>query len=323
MKIEQDYTRTPVAYGYARVSHSDTFKQGDSLPSQLDRIKKYYDANLAGEGVSWGGADTDGTNVSAYRVMFHCRPAGKRILQKLKPGDHLVVDKIDRFWRSLEDFILLMRSLRAQNITVHIVSFLGSTVKNDTPMGDFILQLFVMIAEMESGIKSERIKEALLVKRGKGLLAGKHAPPGCRVHKIRSRGSGKDIRKLEWCEQTRTIMAEIVRLIDDERLEWSQAHPKIEEFCAKIQAREVRKIAYQMDDRNNTWPKWYKYETAYRYLGIKTPEQIPVRKVISEAARQHKRRRTAQRGRQGCYSSAINEIPPEVLLDLTSLTRTG
>lgn len=314
-------TTTPTAYGYGRVSHLNSLEKAESLPAQENRIQNYYETRLAAEGIQWGGCDTDGTSVSAFKVMFHCRPAGKRIMAKLQPGDHLILDKVDRIWRSLNDFIRLMEKLESKGVTVHIVSFLGSSIQNNTPMGQFMLKQFVLMAELESTIKAERIKEAINIARIKGRRTGSFVPYGCRIVKApHPENPKRTISNLHWCEQQRTIMAEIVRLLDDERLQWDQAHDKIEAFIAKVERRAIRSLQRQASDRKQTWPNMYAYETAYRYLGVRDPSQIPKRDVIREAARQYKReranRRYAEKGAN--RKSNVPEISPEQLLNLAA-----
>lgn len=308
---------SPTAYGYSRVSHSDSFLKGDSLPSQELRIKQYYETHLKPQGIALGGIENDGTNVSAYKVMFHVRPAGRRLLEQMKPGDHLIVDKVDRFWRSLKDFIHLMELFEKKNITVHIVNFLGQSVQNNTPMGDFILKQFVMIAELESTIKSERIAEALHVKRISGLRIGSAVPPGCRLERTKCNTNQRGYYEtLKWCEKRRTIMAEITRLILEERLTWWKASSHIEAFIAQVEQREPRKILNNNKDLLFKWPRLFFYECAYRYLGIREPGQIPRKDVIYEAARQYKRvminRRAKELGKY--HQSIVPAISPEELL---------
>ena len=314
----------PNAYGYARVSHTDGIKKGESVPSQSIRITEYYERVLLPDGVTWGGVKDDGTNISAYRTMFRMRPAGRELMLLLKPGDHLIVDKVDRFWRSMKDFVLLMEEFTKRNITVHIVNFLGQTITNGNQMGDFILKQFVLIAELESSIKSERTKEALAMKRRKGHRIGSSIPPGTRIIP-RTYGDERGIVKtLHWCERKRTVMAEIVRLIDDEGLEWVRAFTRIEKFIATLEGRPERTIAKQYTDRNTSWRNMYLYEVAYRYLGIREPCEIPPLKYIKMAARQHRRERTENRGNVHPgwkYTSEIEAIPPMRILEMAGIVR--
>lgn len=136
------------AYGYARISHIDGHRKGESVESQYARISAFYESKLKDDGIEWGGILDDGTNISAYRTAFALRPAGKKLLSMMNRGDHLVVDKVDRLWRSMADFVDLMRLLERKKITIHIVNFLGETISSTSAMGDFMLKMCVLMAEL-------------------------------------------------------------------------------------------------------------------------------------------------------------------------------
>lgn len=323
--IEVDAPCTAIAYGYTRVSHVDSLKKGDSLPAQEQRIRLYYETKLKEKGVVLGGVENDGTNISAYSVPFCMRPAGKELLAKLQPGDHLILDKVDRIWRSIEDFCSLMKEFREKNITVHIVNFLGESIQNDTPLGDFVLRLFVLVAELESAIKSERTKEGLSYYLKKGNVIRSCPPPGTTFYEVKG-DNGRTYKRLKWNPKQRAIMNEIVRLRDEERREWSRCFKKIEEFIARLEGRKVRPIKDQKSDRTHLWKKLYKWETGYRYLKIEDPNKIPNKDIVTEAARQWRRERSErlhatlgfkyQSERRA--SSTIDKIDREELLRIAS-----
>jgi DNA invertase Pin-like site-specific DNA recombinase len=303
----------PVAYGYARISHQDGWSKGESVNSQIQRINEYYQRNLKDKGVQWGGVCDDGTNVSAYRIPFQSRPAGKELLSKMKDGDYLILDKVDRFVRSAADFARVMEMFKNRNIKIHIVQFLDSSIQTETYLGQFTLQLCVMMAELESAIKSERICEALAVKRKKGERLGPFIPPGCTTKRIRK--GDRHVSVLVWCPKQLDILNELVRLIDDEGLEWRRVFPKIEEYAANVEKRERKNLKKQQADHEK-WRLRYQYATAYRFLDIQKTEQIPRKEVIAEAARQYKRNRTLSRAKQRNTRkrSQIKAISKEQLL---------
>ena len=342
---------TPTAYGYIRVSHHKSYEKGDSMEAQAMRIGNYYEANLKSEGVAWGGTEEDGTNISAYKVPFHIRPAGRKLLAKLKRGDHLIVDKVDRFWRSITDFVGLMETLKEKKITVHIVNFLGQTVKNTTPMGEFTLRLFVLVAELESTIKAERMRETLAVKRHKGQRICVNLPIGTEL-KIVKFADGSIEKQIHWSKFKRLVMGEILRLKDTERLTNAQIVKLIRLFAAKyILAKRKKYPNYdptydrewmvsvfgrriRMDGRNRSEyhgiVKHYNAEAAYRYLGVKETCQIPGEKIVTEAARQWKRvqrerndKRLKEMNWPHSRSKEIPVIPAEDLLKAGGMLGVG
>ena len=279
------------AYGYARISHKTGLEKGESIPSQYARIASYFDHRLEPEGVEWGGIMDDGTNISAYRTNFMVRPAGIEIMKKLKKGDHLIVDKVDRLWRNLPDFVELMARLKDIGVSVHIVQFLGESICSDTALGDFTLKLMVLIAELESSIKSERTKEALKVAKLKGKKLGGNRPPVGARYFTKAVGEDRKIRKeLRWCPRQRAIMEKIHWYKIGLGLSWDRAAPKIEEFIADLDGREPRKRSgYERDMRK--WQRYLRDECAIRYLKIRDPSEVPNEKCRIEAYKQYKRER--------------------------------
>jgi len=319
--------RSPIAWGYSRISHLEGFKKGDSCESQSLRIKHYYETHLAGLGYEFGGVDNDDSNISAYRTKFQNRPAGRRLLAQMQSGDCLVVDKIDRLWRSIEDFVMLMKVLESRGVAIHIVNFLGNTIRSNDAMGSYMLKHFVLVSELESAIKSERTKEALAAARLKGRkLGGTKTPPGTKPVPIvgkdgrieRNPRNGRKRMLLVWCPETRKIMKYVCELVDERRLTWLTAYTMIEEFVADLQGRPVRSISEQQIDRTHTWKKYHIYENAYNYLGIKEPSQIPKQFIIYAAAKQARRERTNTRNKYPSWKSKVKKITPEQLLDLAS-----
>ena len=310
---ESSSQRTPRAFGYARVSHSNSFKRDNSLPGQRERIEGYFEQKLQPKGIQLAGIYDDGTNVSAYRTQFWCRPAGKRIMAEIKPGDHLILDKVDRIWRSISDFTFLMERLDQLQITVHIVNFLGESIQNNSPMGKFVIKQFVLIAELESEIKSERIREGLQRQRMAGNHASRFCPCGARMVRYddATKVSGR-AHRLEWCKRTRAWMKHLKSLIEDPDDTFMQACEKFEHFLAKQQKRKVRELHEWEYVARKTWRKWWHYECAYLYLGVTEPSLVPPVPIVDEAWRQYQREWSARTGRGNAFTNHSIATPMEL-----------
>ena len=306
----------PIAYGYTRVSHALSFQKGESLPAQRDRIERYYNMNLAPQGIGWGGTHNDEKNISAYRVQFTHRPAGRKLMDLMKPGDHLILDKPDRIWRSMRDFVNLMHKLENLDITVHIVSFMGISFTNSSPAGKFMLQQFVALAELESAVKSERITQALDVNRSRARHAS-CALPGTKLVTSKDRKqNGKHYRNLVWDDDERELMDFILncwhKIYTEKNYNWRESTHEIEEWLAKREGRDPRKLNDRWHE-DKRWAYLCRAERAYRYLGVREPSQIPKRVQLSEAARQYRREYMHKLGRV----SKIPVITPDQILTLT------
>lgn len=97
----------------------------------------------------------------------------EKMLAKIRPGDVVVVWKIDRLGRSLKDLIDLVNKFK--NIGAEFVS-LSDNINSSTPQGRLIFDLFGSFAEFEREIISERTRAGLAEARKNGRNPGR--PPG-------------------------------------------------------------------------------------------------------------------------------------------------
>jgi DNA invertase Pin-like site-specific DNA recombinase len=218
--MNANFAREPncsYAWTYGRQSHKEQIEENEGLPHQAKRTKAYFTANLEPNGVKWGGFVPDESAVSARTTPFMLRHAGRLLFDLLQPGDHFVVDKIDRLWRSIDDLVDVMKQFRARGIKLHICNMMGCSVTLGTPMGDFMLNIMVCIAQLESDQVSDRTRARFADKRREGKFPGcSSAPLGTKVIGKKDKKAGTDTRQLVWDPEQRKFMGEIVRLADEE-----------------------------------------------------------------------------------------------------------
>ena len=94
-------------YGYARVSTKNQAKNGNGLEAQCQAL------NAAGADVMFSDAFT-GTKKD--------RPEFNKLCDMIRPGDTLMVTKLDRIARSVIDGAELVNELLKKNINVHILN---------------------------------------------------------------------------------------------------------------------------------------------------------------------------------------------------------
>jgi len=123
-------------FGYARVS---TLNQ--DLELQLEKLKSEGCEEIYSE--KFTGTKTD-------------RPEFKKVLEKLKEGDTLVVTKLDRLARNTKEGIQIIENLFERKIRVHV---LNVGLLENTTMGNFFLQTMLAVAEMERNLIIERTQE--------------------------------------------------------------------------------------------------------------------------------------------------------------------
>jgi DNA invertase Pin-like site-specific DNA recombinase len=141
--------------GYARVS---TDQQGTD--SQRDELQAAGCDSILEEHAS--GADRS-------------RPVLARLLREIRPGDTLVVVRLDRLARSVSHLLLVIEQLEAGG--AHFRS-LRDPIDTSTPQGMFSLQVLGAVAQLERSLIAERTRAGLNAARARGRVGGN---PGLRA----------------------------------------------------------------------------------------------------------------------------------------------
>ncbi len=140
--------------GYMRVS-----TEGDRQTLDLQR-----DALLA--------AGVDARHLFEDRASGRAddRPGLARALAFLRPGDCLVVWKLDRLGRSLPHLLATVTDLRGRG-----VAFRSLTEQMDTttPQGEFLFHVFGALAQFERALIQERVRAGLAAARRRGRRGGR------------------------------------------------------------------------------------------------------------------------------------------------------
>jgi len=136
--------------GYARVSTTD-----QNLNMQIDALEKYGCERIYREKIT--GTKKD-------------RPQLAELMTILRPGDKVVIYKLDRISRSTKHLIELSEFFEKKG--VEFVSIQDS-IDTSTPMGRFFFRILASIAELERDIISERTKTGLESARVRGKIGGR------------------------------------------------------------------------------------------------------------------------------------------------------
>lgn len=171
--------------GYARVStHEQT------LDLQIDRLRT---AGCAPEHIH---SDTTAGHSRGIE-----RPGLAAALAFARPGDQLVVWRLDRLGRSLKDLIDQVTSLERRG--VELVS-LQESLDTATPTGRAMFQICGVFAEFERNLISERTKAGLAAARARGRKGGRR----------RKVTDAQLDRAAELMREGRLTVREIARLAD-------------------------------------------------------------------------------------------------------------
>ncbi|ORM74408.1 DNA-invertase [Pantoea wallisii] len=100
----------------------------------------------------------------------HERPGLKKALRTLKPGDTLVVWKLDRLGRSMRHLVVLTEELRERGVNFRSLT---DSIDTSTPMGRFFFHVMGALAEMERELIVERTRAGLVAAREKGRVGGR------------------------------------------------------------------------------------------------------------------------------------------------------
>ena len=98
----------------------------------------------------------------------------EELLQRLQPGDTLLVTELSRLGRSTGEVILLINQLVDHGITVIIIKQnlqVGQGLQDMT--AKVMITLLALFAEIERDFISLRTKEALAAKKAQGVVLGK------------------------------------------------------------------------------------------------------------------------------------------------------
>jgi len=136
--------------GYARVSTTD-----QTLALQQDALTK-------------AGCERIFTDTASGALVE--RKGLDEALSHLRPGDTLVVWKLDRLGRSLKD--LISRITQLQNLDIGFKS-LTEQIDTTTSGGKLIFHIFGALAEFERDIIRERTKAGLIAARARGKKGGR------------------------------------------------------------------------------------------------------------------------------------------------------
>lgn len=150
-----------MTYVYARVSTEQQAMYGHSLEAQTEKCLKYAAANglILGEASNCGrpGVFVDGGESARKKSDLSMRPGGRAMLQVLQPGDHVVVTSPHRLFRNLKSSETQLTDWLDNRVYAH---FTDVDVRLDSPNGRLVIQVLGAVAEWNSRIKGERVREA-------------------------------------------------------------------------------------------------------------------------------------------------------------------
>ena len=134
-------------YGYCRVSTKKQVKDGNGLAAQEKAVKDAGATIIFRD--SFTGTKTD-------------RPEFQKLLAQIKPGDTIIVTKLDRIARNATEGNKLVDQLMEKGVKIHI---LNMGLLDQTPTGKLIRNILLAFAEFERDLIVERTQEGKRIAR--------------------------------------------------------------------------------------------------------------------------------------------------------------
>lgn len=114
------------------------------------------------------------------------RPVFTDLVESLSDGDVLVVSKLDRFARSVEDAVSVASDLMGRGVNL-VVLDLGMEI--GTPIGKLVFSVLAAVAEFERDMISQRTKDGLAAAAASGVVLGRQSEVDAdRVMELRTLG---------------------------------------------------------------------------------------------------------------------------------------
>ncbi|WP_434626085.1 recombinase family protein [Azospirillum sp. B2RO_4] len=175
-------------YGYVRVSTGDQVN-GTSLDEQERKVRGV--AMVRGEDLAEIFREE---GVTGSRPLED-RTAGAQLLARLRPGDTVIVAKLDRAFRNAADALTKADAWRKGGISL-VIADMGTDAVTENGTSKMFFGMLALVAEFERERILERTAEGRSAKRAKGGHIGGTAPFGYRVE-----GVGKDAQLIPIPEQ--------------------------------------------------------------------------------------------------------------------------
>ena len=143
--------------GYKRVSKSDG-----------SQVMDLQDDAIRDAGVDAANVYSDMASGSLAQ-----RPGLDACIKSLRPGDLLVVWRLDRLGRSLRHLVNLVGDLTRVDVGLRILAGTGSMIDTTTPNGRLMFGLLSVLAEFERDLIVERTRAGVAAARARGRHGGR------------------------------------------------------------------------------------------------------------------------------------------------------
>lgn len=185
-------TNKGMLIGYARVS-----TEQQNLEMQIDALEKYGCWKIFEEKKSGKTKE---------------RPQLQEMLSMLRPGDTVVIYKLDRISRSLRHLLELSDFFEKNKINLVSIS---ENIDTSTPMGRFFFHSMGALNQLERDLASERTKEGLSAARARGRSGGRPKADNKKIKTALKMYDSKEHSISEICNTVGISVPTLYRYVND------------------------------------------------------------------------------------------------------------
>ncbi|WP_234853385.1 recombinase family protein [Paracoccus everestensis] len=178
-------------YGYARVSTTD-----QDLTIQQDALRNAGCTIIRSEKVT-------GTKLEGRKELA-------TLLEFLQSGDVLVITRLDRLARSMDDLTTIVRQLEAKGVELRATE---QPIDTTSPAGKAFFQMLGVFAEFETNLRKERQLEGIAKAKAAGVYKGrKPSLDVAAIKQLRANGMGP----AEIAKRMGVARSSVYRVLDGE-----------------------------------------------------------------------------------------------------------
>lgn len=145
-------------YGYTRLSRH--LEASESKKSSLQAQQRMLNGYAMMQGMTIARIFVD-DQPGCGRIPLAERPQGGTLLSALRPGDTVLVARLDRMFRSALDAVETAKALKDNNVSLHMLDMGGAVDSN--PNTKMVFVVLAAVAEFERDLESERLAESAAI----------------------------------------------------------------------------------------------------------------------------------------------------------------
>jgi DNA invertase Pin-like site-specific DNA recombinase len=142
---------------------------------------------------------------------FDQRPKGRELCERLGPGDHLFVAKLDRAFRNTVDCLSMVERWKKLGVKLHFCDLGAMPIDPTTPIGEFILTIMAAVAKLEREFIRQRTREAMAARKRTGHAVSRYPGYGFAWRKQWDAKRQKTVKVRVPCPEERAVMKSIVQ----------------------------------------------------------------------------------------------------------------